>query len=144
MKPSRRLVVVMVTGLAAAAILAFALSRMWKQWFSTHIEPARAAVVAPPDLAEHAEQFRTAAESLQKGESDGAVSVLSSFSFEGRAVEEYRLYFLANAFQLQQKHDSARRTLASLWSRDPKLVVRDDAGFNLGNLYAEYGHWNDA
>ena len=43
-----------------------------------------------------------------------AVKQLSSFHFGRRAVEEYRLFYLASAYQLAKDSGHARTTLAAL------------------------------
>lgn len=90
---------------------------------------------APPDLEEHAAAFQQGVEAVEQGFGPRAVELLSSFSFGSRPVEQYRLYFLANAHQLAGAADEARRTLATLWQREPALVVATDVAFHLGGLY---------
>lgn len=104
----------------------------------------RSRPAAPPDLARFREPFTGGVEALQEGDGRTAVARLSSFTFEPRAVEEYRLYFLSNAHQLNGDAAAARTTLARLWSKTPRLIYRDDVGFNLASLYARNGAWSAA
>ncbi|HUO83542.1 MAG TPA: transglycosylase SLT domain-containing protein [Thermoanaerobaculia bacterium] len=98
----------------------------------------------PLGILQHRETFRSGVEALLQNDGSGAVIALRSFSFGDRAVEEYRLYFLANAYQLEGDTTMARRMLARLWSRDPRMLPNEDAGFNLATLYAEAGEWRRA
>ena len=70
---------------------------------------------------ERVEYFNLAAGvvALHNGNGTEAVRRLSSFDFGSRAVEEYRLYYLANGHQLTQNIPGARQTLAQLWRRSP-------------------------
>jgi soluble lytic murein transglycosylase-like protein len=94
---------------------------------------------APPDLAKLRDSFTSGLQALARDEGADAVKHFSSFTFGNRAVEEYRLYYLANAYQLTGDSDRARLTLATLWRRDPRLIYENDAAFNLANLYTAAG-----
>jgi soluble lytic murein transglycosylase-like protein len=94
---------------------------------------------APPDLQKLRPAYTAGVQALQNDDGQEAVRQLSSFTFGSRAVEEYRLYYLANAYQLAGNDGAARLTLARLWRRSPRLIHANDAGFNLANLYAAAG-----
>jgi thioredoxin-like negative regulator of GroEL len=118
-------------------------------WITRHpseerVESASTTPEAPPDLAKLRGQFTAGVNALQRGDADAAVQQLTSFTFGRRAVEEYRLYFLANAHQLRGDMVRARRTLAELWRRSPRMIYRDDVAFNIGSLYAAGGSWHEA
>src|SRR5438094_6306160 len=63
---------------------------------------------APPDLEKLRPAFTSGLDALRRGDGPAAVRHFSSFKFGRRAVEEYRLYFLASAFQLKGDRRSAR------------------------------------
>ncbi len=94
---------------------------------------------APPDLQKLRPVYTAGVEALQRDDGAEAVRQLSSFTFGPRAVEEYRLYYLANAYQLVGNDSAARLTLTRLWRRSPRLIHANDAGFNLASLYAASG-----
>ena len=94
---------------------------------------------APPDLQKLRDVFASGVEALQRDDGADAVRHLSSFHFGSRGVEEYRLYYLANGYQLAGDAAAARTTLARLWGRDPKLIYANDVAFNLANLYTASG-----
>ncbi|MBV8517747.1 MAG: lytic transglycosylase domain-containing protein [Acidobacteria bacterium] len=94
---------------------------------------------APPDLAKLRDAFTAGVEAMAHDDGAEAVKRFSSFTFGNRAVEEYRLYYLANAYQLTGDSERARVTLAALWRRDPQLIYAHDAAFNLANLYTALG-----
>ncbi len=108
------------------------------------MEAVRLVQEGPPDLMRHRETFRTGIEALQENEGLRAVIALRSFSFDPRPAEEYRLYYLANAYQLVGDVRNARQSLAALWQRQPRMVLREDAGFNLAALYTAAGDWAGA
>lgn len=83
-------------------------------------------------------------DALRRGAGSDAVRNFSSFAFGHRAVEEYRLYFLANAWQTAGNPGAARATLRRLWIGEPHMVYWEDVGFNLGALYAALGDWVNA
>lgn len=95
---------------------------------------------APPDLQKLRDPYAAGMAALQRNDGTDAVRHLSSFSFAPRPVEEYRLYYLANGYQLAGNSDAARRTLVSLWRRNPRLVYASDVAFNLAGLHAATGN----
>jgi len=99
---------------------------------------------APPDLEKLRSAFTSGVDALRSGDGAAAVKNLGSFTFGSRAVEEYRLWYLANAHQLDADRNAARRTLAGLWERTPRLVYWQDVGLNLGTFYASLGDWRHA
>ncbi|MGA7615620.1 MAG: hypothetical protein WBX15_10625, partial [Thermoanaerobaculia bacterium] len=99
---------------------------------------------APSELAPFREPFLRGIDAIQHFDPAVAIGAFESFSFGDRAVEEYRLYYLANAYQLHGDRDRARLTLATLWSRKPRLGYRTDAAFNLAQLYEDSGNWSNA
>lgn len=99
---------------------------------------------APPDLEKLRPLFVAGFEALQRGDSHAAVKSFKSFHFRGRGVEQYRLFFLAQAHQLTGETKATRTTLASLWTRKPRMVYWEEAGFNLGGLYSAIGDWEHA
>jgi soluble lytic murein transglycosylase-like protein/TolA-binding protein len=103
--------------------------------------PVTAELEAPPDLQKLRNEFAAGVQALQRNDGPDAVRHFTSFDFGPRAVEEYRLYYLANGYQLTGDVASARATLAQLWRRAPKLMYANDVGFTLANLYAQSGDW---
>jgi soluble lytic murein transglycosylase-like protein len=99
---------------------------------------------APPDLEKLRPAFTAGLEAIQHHDGAEAVKQLSSFHFGKRAVDEYRIYYLANAYQLAGDRDHARATLAGLWSRRPAFVLLSETGLNLGGLYAAIADWRHA
>ena len=99
---------------------------------------------APPDLEMLRVPFVSGIDALRRKDGHEAVRHFSSFSFRGRAVEEYRLYYLAAGHQLSADRVASRIALARLWSRTPRLVYWQEAGFNLGGLYASGGDFRHA
>src|SRR6266852_5458367 len=99
---------------------------------------------APPDLEKLRPVFTSGLDALKRGDAAAAVRQFSSFKFGRRAVEEYRLYFLASAFQLKGDRRAARLALARLWSHPPHLVNWEDISLNLGNAYNDLGDWDNA
>src|SRR5881394_1510301 len=94
---------------------------------------------APPDLEKLRATFTAGIDALNHKKGAEAAKQLGSFTFGKRAVDEYRLWFLAQAQRLADDHPHARETLAQLWARDPRGIYRDDDGFALASLYAEAG-----
>jgi soluble lytic murein transglycosylase len=94
---------------------------------------------APPDLQKLRDSYNAGVEAFREKKADEAIRLLSSFTFGPRAVEEYRLYYLASAYQLAGNTSASRATLARLWSRSPRLVHASDAAASLAKLYAESG-----
>ena len=104
--------------------------------------PAKAE--APPDLEKLRETYTAGTKAIGEEKWDEAVKHLSSFTFGSRAVEEYRLYHLATAYEKSNNAAMARATLAQLWRRSPKLLHAGEAGKKLGGLYAASGNWSRA
>ena len=96
---------------------------------------------APPDLAKLRDRFAAALDALHRRDGASAAQQLLSFDFGQRSVDAYRLYYLAKAHELAKRDDLARIALARLFAHDPQMVPADDAGTNLGQLYAESGDW---
>jgi soluble lytic murein transglycosylase-like protein len=96
---------------------------------------------APPDLAKLRDHFTSALDALRKDDGATAAKELASFNFGGRAVEEYRLYYLAKAYGTSKQNDLARITFSKLIARHPRMALADDAGTSLGQLYASGGDW---
>ena len=143
MRARRRWVVVV------AAVLAPVMAVVIVLLVRPHRGPNREFVVpavpeAPPDLEKLRPAYDAGLEALRRGDGAEAVTQFSSFTFGKRAVEQYRLYYLANAFQLAGQRARARATLALLWRRHPAFVVQTDAGLNLGGLYASIADWRHA
>lgn len=99
---------------------------------------------APPDLQKLRDVYAQGVAALQRDDGEEAVRRFSSFTFGPRAVEEYRLYYLANGHELTGNTAAARVTLAKLWRRKPTFVYTNDVSFHLGNLYAGAGDWTHA
>src|ERR1051325_3768624 len=99
---------------------------------------------APPDLEKLRPAYDAGLEAIHRNDGPAAVKQFSSFTFGKRAVEEYRLYYLANGYQLANDSERARDVLARLWSRKPKMIAWIDAGLNLGGLYASIADWHNA
>ena len=143
MRARRRWVVVV------AAVLAPVMAVVIVLLVRPHRGPNREFVVpavpeAPPDLEKLRPAYDAGLEALRRGDGAEAVTQFSSFTFDKRAVEQYRLYYLANACQLAGQRARARATLAQLWRRHPAFVVQTDAGLNLGGLYASIADWRHA
>lgn len=105
-----------------------------------HVEPdLPAKPEAPPDLEKLRDTYAAGLDALQRDDGADAVKHLSSFTFGSRAVEEYRLYYLANGYQIAGNAPQARVTLARLWRRTPRMMYAQDAAFNLATLYTSLG-----
>lgn len=142
---NRKFVAVVAAFLIALPLL------LYFVWFREEAEERRETgvgvtpqAIAPPDLEKNREDFIEAAEALARSDGQTAVERLTSFSFGSRAVEEYRLYYLANAYQLTGQDELARRTLMRLWERQPRLIYREDVAFHVGSLYTRAGAWHQA
>ena len=110
-----------------------------------HAEPdLPAKAEAPPDLQKLRDAYAAGTQAIAREDWDDAVKHLSSFTFGTRAVEEYRLYYLATAYDKANKPAAARATLAQLWKRTPRLVHANEAGKKLGGFYAAGGNWDRA
>src|SRR3954453_13637620 len=87
---------------------------------------------APPDLEKLRPAFTAGVDAIHRRDGAEAAKQLAAFHFGKRAVDEYRMYYLANAYQLANDQVRARTTLADLLSRHPAFVHFADAGLNLG------------
>lgn len=94
---------------------------------------------APPDLQKLRDAYASGLEALERKDAADAVKHFSSFDFGPRAVEEYRLYYLAKSHEMAGNIPAARATLARLWARSPRLVHASDVAMSLGRLYAQHG-----
>ena len=94
---------------------------------------------APPDLAKLRDRYLAGLDAIHRKDGAKAAEAFAGFTFGGRAVEEYRLYYLGCAYELANDHPAARRALGALWQRDPRAVIDDDAGQRLAALVAETG-----
>src|SRR3954463_5654812 len=99
---------------------------------------------APPDLEKLRPAFTAGLDAIHRRDGAEAAKQLGAFHFGKRAVDEYRVYYLANAYQLAKDEARARTTLADLLSRHPAFVHFADAGLNLGGLYAAIADWQHA
>jgi soluble lytic murein transglycosylase-like protein len=139
--PRRRLLLIVNLLLLVAAAIAvtihLAIRNRPKEHGGTTL--VRQKPEAPPDLEKLRAAFTAGIDALNHKKGAEAAKQLGSFTFGGRDVEEYRLWFLGQAQRLANDHPHARETLAHLWARDPRGIYRDDAGFALASLYAEAG-----
>jgi soluble lytic murein transglycosylase-like protein len=139
----KRWLVVTIAVVAAVALIAIGID-----YFvlipKTHREQqaAQAKPEAPPDLAKLRDTYTAGLDALQRGDGTDAVKQFSSFRFGSRAVEQYRLYLLANGYQVAGDRKAARITLARLSAIAPTLVYWEDAAFNLGALYRSVADWD--
>jgi soluble lytic murein transglycosylase-like protein len=99
---------------------------------------------APPDLEKLRGAYDAGLDAIHRGDGREAVKQFSSFTFGRRAVDEYRLYYLANGYQMVNDSERARATLATLWAHEPRMIAWVDAGLNLGGLYAAIADWHHA
>ena len=99
---------------------------------------------APPDLEKLRPAFTAGLDAIRRRDGAEAVKQLSAFHFGKRAVDEYRIYYLASAYQLAKDDTRARAVLAGLLPRHPAFVHFADAGLNLGGLYAGIADWRHA
>jgi soluble lytic murein transglycosylase-like protein len=134
----RKWVLVAAGVLLTAALIAGAIYS-WRFGLRRQETTVAAKPEAPPDLEKLRDQFGAGVEAIQRKDGAAAVKHLSSFTFGPRAVEEYRLYDLAQGQHLKGDNAAARRTLAQLWSRNPRLVYAEEAGFNLAAMHAAAG-----
>jgi len=135
----RKWLVVTITTLVALGLIAIGVY-YFIPGRATHKEKVvHATPEAPPDLARLRDAYDAGLEALAHGDGAGAVKHFSSFRFGSRAVEQYRLYLLANGHQRAGDLKSARATLAALWERKANLVYWEDAAFNLAGLYRSAG-----
>lgn len=136
----RRLALAVVFTVITGLLLAvFYVRRGW--FLPAHEEPRpeEGLTDAPADLDKLREVYLAGVVALQRNDGRDAVRHFTSFDFGSRAVEEYRLYYLANGYQLSGNVASARLTLARLWRRKPRLIYAEDVAFTLGSLYAQRG-----
>jgi soluble lytic murein transglycosylase-like protein len=94
---------------------------------------------APPDLEKLRDSFNAGVDAIHRNDGPAAVRSFTRFTFGPRVVEEYRLYYLSLAFQLAGNVPAARRTLTTLWHRNPRLIYADEAALNLASLHASAG-----
>ena len=99
---------------------------------------------APPDLEKLRGAYDSGLDAIHRGDGHDAVKQFSSFTFGRRAVDEYRLYYLANGYQMANDSERARAMLATLWARKPRMIAWVDAGLNLASLYAAIADWHHA
>src|SRR5436305_14288288 len=62
---------------------------------------------APPDLEKLRPEFTAGLDAIRRRDGAEAVKQLASFHFGQRAVDEYRKYYLANAYQLAKDDNRA-------------------------------------
>src|SRR5688500_7646849 len=91
-----RLLIAIVAGVLLGGIAVYLYRQRAEQ------TPVQAAVEpeAPPDLIKLRSVFTAGVNAVQRGDGGEAVKQLSSFEFGPRAVEEYRLYYLAHGHRL--------------------------------------------
>jgi soluble lytic murein transglycosylase-like protein len=130
---------VLVPLMGVVAVLRFGRAQAHHEEYVVHAKPE-----APPDLEKLRPAYTAGLDAIHRRDGAEAVKQLSSFHFGKRAVDEYRLYYLANAYQLMKDSGHARTTLADLLSRHPAFVHFADAGLNLGGLYAAIADWHHA
>ncbi len=136
----RWMAVAVVILLLLGGSVAFLVMRRGKTAVATHGHPDLAPKAeAPPDLQKLREPFAAGIAALERKDGPDAVRHFSSFDFGPRAVEEYRLYYLASGYQLAGNAGAERVTLAKLWRREPKMIHANDAAFNLASLYDAMG-----
>jgi soluble lytic murein transglycosylase-like protein len=141
----RRWLLVTVITLVVAGLLAITAYYKLSPRALVHDEAELAAKPqAPPDLQKLRDRFVSGMQALQRDDGEEAVRQFASFDFGTRAVEEYRLYYLANSYQLAGNTNAARATLAKLWERAPRLIHANDVAFNLANLYTDRADWRHA
>src|SRR5436309_1135400 len=96
----RKWLVISITALAAIGLIAIGIYYFVPIPTAHRERHVRAKPEAPPDLAKLRDVYTAGADALQRGDGPDAVKHLSSFRFGTRAVEQYRLYLLANGYQL--------------------------------------------
>jgi soluble lytic murein transglycosylase len=94
---------------------------------------------APPDLQKLRDSYIAGVEAVKEKKAEDAIRHLSSFHFGPRSVEEYRLYYLATAYEQAGNPAAERATLAKLLRRTPRLIHAHEASLKLAGLYAEAG-----
>lgn|GEM_PF-457346 len=129
--------IIVLAGLTTGTMYYFRRDRTVSSGQSTAELPAEAE--APPDLQKLREGYAAGREALARKDGAEAVKHLSSFDFGPRRVEEYRLYQLAQAYEMNGNKAAARVTLAKLLRREPRFVYVQEAGLDLAKRYAESG-----
>ena len=136
----RWLAATIVALLLVGGVISVFLWRRGSRGAATHAHPEVAGKAeAPPDLEKLRDQYTAGVAALQRDDGPDAVRHFGAFTFGPRAVEEYRLYYLARGHQLAGNAAAARTTLARLWRREPRMTYRDDVGLNLASLYDAAG-----
>ncbi|HVT03706.1 MAG TPA: lytic transglycosylase domain-containing protein [Thermoanaerobaculia bacterium] len=140
----RSILFVSAAGIAAAGVF-FAL--YWQQYKQTgqrrHDTGVSFTPSAPPELAKFKHEILSGIDAVGRNDGPEAVRHLTSFSYGARPVEEYRLYYLANAYELAGNTALARQTLSRLWSSHPRMLYRQDAAFRLAALYSDGGFFRE-
>jgi len=136
----RKWLVTTVAVLVATGLMIIGSLYLRPRWFG-RLEPAVPShkPEAPPDLQNLRDQYLAGLAAIHANDGAKAVSTFAGFSFGGRIVEEYRLYYLGRAFELENDPNAARRVYAELWQRNPRAVIAGDAAQRLAALYAEAG-----
>jgi soluble lytic murein transglycosylase-like protein len=136
-----RLVALVVVVLAVLIGIALLVTRGGSETSSEEEEAAEvlAKQEAPPDLQKLRESYLAGVEAVKEKDAAEAIRHLSSFHFGPRAVEEYRLYYLATAYEQAENPAAARATLAKLMRRTPRLIHAHEASLKLAALYASAG-----
>lgn len=133
---------------SAVVVLALVAGALW--YLPRRGEEARETAAAPqkpeapPDLAKLRAQFTAGVAAVGRGDHAEAVKQLGSFSFKQRAVEEYRLFYLAKAHQAAKENAAARLTYAGLWARNPKMVMWPEIATSLAEQYLAAGDYRHA
>jgi len=135
----------LIISFSSAIVVVLVAGALWyyQPWHHAHREShGKTRPEAPPDLARLRDSYTSGLDALQRGDGADAVKHFSSFRFGSRAVEEYRLYLLANGHQLKGDRKAARQVLAALWYHRPALIYWEDAAFNLAGLYRALADWD--
>src|SRR5260221_2503214 len=131
----RRGWVIAAVALIVLPLLAWGIRLLLSEWPLVRVVYVPPKPVAPPDLAKLRPAFVAGLDAIKNKDGQAAVKQFGSFTFGGRAVEEFRLFYLARANELAGNTREQRVGLAELWARDPKLNLSDEAGAALGGLY---------
>lgn len=135
----RKWLIVAAIALPAVAAAVIAIVFLVRRASGPRERYVRIAPEAPPDLEKLRAPFAAALDALHNNDTDTAVRRLTSFTFGPRAVEEYRLYYLATAYQQDGNIAAARRTFNDLWTRKPRMVLGDAAALNLAAMHVNSG-----